>query len=117
MNADIWNNNEDWTPPDDIKDTLGHVTTVVGYVTASSIEDPGDPVGIGGPSDWLIVHDNAPGTVRNLAVPLNSTRFSFWVGNTNVAFVGVTPVPVASTGALLGLGIALAVIALVRLRR
>lgn len=116
---DTHDNNEDWTaPPEDIKQTLGHVATAVGYIPAGSPDDPGYPAGGGGsPSDWVIVHDNVSSTARNVIVALNATTYPFWVQNTNAVFDPSPSVP--ALGAW-GVGVLLALVAaaaLLTLRR
>jgi hypothetical protein len=89
---DVWLYNFD----DDWSDSLGHTVTGVGYL------DLGAP-GIDG-QEFFIVHDNWPGTVRNVAVqawwgdPLLNTAWK----QTDHIYI---PEPV--TIALAGLGIAL----------
>ena len=107
-----WGTGEDWEEPLDPKLTLGHVVTVVGYLPAGDIADPGRDltgtivgVPVGDPNrldtDWVIVHDNVPGTPTNVIVPLTALEFpSPWVANTN-AIRDPAPAPALGTGGLL----------------
>ncbi len=78
MAPDPWGNDETWTGGFG-PNSIGHVVTAVGYLSA------GDPLNPMPGTDWVIVHDNVIQTPRNIAVPLN---FNDWVANTTVAPTG-----------------------------
>lgn len=100
---DPWGNGEDWEVPGDPGLYLGHVTTAVGYIVAG---DPDDPNAPGNPTDWVIVHDNAVPTPRNVIVPLTASEYgTHWVGNTNAN--RVIPLPALGPFGLLVLCLAL----------
>ncbi len=109
--ADPWGNDEEWSEGgQDPKLTLGHVTTAVGYIAAGDPDDINAPQN---PTDWVIVHDNAAGTARNVIVPLTAIEYAAnWVANTNANQQVAVAVPLLTTTsrfALAALFIALAV--------
>lgn len=106
--ADPWENDEIWEPnPENPGLSLGHVTTVVGYIPAGDPDDPG--VLTATPTDWVIVHDNVAGTPRNVIVPLMAAEYTnAWVANINANTP--TPAPMLPLPALIALAAALAAV-------
>lgn len=94
--ADPWGNDEVW--PEEVEDpslNLGHVTTAVGYIPAGDIDDINAPLGM--PTDWVIVHDNVPGTPRNVIVPLTASEYAgVWIANTNAVRTPPPQIPALS---------------------
>jgi hypothetical protein len=81
----------------------GHTVTGIGFAINY------DPDGLGPvqAQDWVIVHDDWPGTgnanTGNIAVPYwFGTGQTYWEGNTHLEFLGVIPEP--GTAVLLALG-------------
>jgi hypothetical protein len=113
---DPWGNNEEWETNEDPALNLGHVTTAVGYIEAGS---PEDPLILGVPTNWVIVHDNAPVfPPRNVIVPLGPAEYAgVWDANINVNFEAQIPaLGAGGVAALAGLFGAVVVAALVRRR-
>jgi hypothetical protein len=71
---------EEWNGQDGAT-SLGHAVTAVGFIPAGDPDDQWAAAGLGGPTDWVIVHDNWSGTPRNVIVPFNYG--ATWVANTN----------------------------------
>jgi hypothetical protein len=65
-------------------DGLGHATTAVGYIAAGSPDDAWAQCNLGGPTDWVIVHDNWASTARNVIVPFDAGIFANWAANTTM---------------------------------
>ena len=94
---DPWGNDEQWyTDGDGAGLNLGHTTTAVGFIQAG---DPEDIFAPGNPTNWVIVHDNASATPRNVIVPLSAAEYAAgtWIGNTTVS-PGSPPAGVPALG-------------------
>lgn len=89
---DPWGNGESWDASNVGPTAVGHCVTVVGYIVANSTDDIGPTTNPPlGPTHWVIVHDNAGPTPRNLAVPfvnplVNPT--TPWLANTLIRCAG-----------------------------
>jgi hypothetical protein len=76
---------EDWNFYDN-DNALGHAVTCVGYILHGDADDKWNQVGLAGPTDWVIVHDNWSTTTRNVIIPFNFAlgHGGSWVANTTV---------------------------------